>query len=245
MTLIVGLRCGDSAVLASDSQGTYGSLKKTTPKLFRSDAGIVWGTAGPLAAAQTLYTKLESLGLDQNPGREAAKAGIKQAMLATADDMRTPGTGELAGGSFAGLFVWYAEREERAYLLRVHSNGDAEFERQYGAVGSSKQLAEFGFLGFNRSEYLDYNSLPLEAAKMLVHSVANDAVRASAQGVAAPIQLGVVTASEAAILEEKDLQPVRDTASAFRMYQADYLVRADDGDGGVGDSGLVPGENDS
>ncbi len=36
-----------------------------------------------------------------------------------------------------------------------------------------------------------------------------------------PIQLAVATADEAVVLQEKDLQPVRDTASAFRMHQAD------------------------
>lgn len=244
MTLVVGLRCGDSAVLASDSQATYGGLKRTAPKLFRSPAQIIWGTAGPLAAAQTLYTRLGELDLEENPRREDAKRGIKQAILATANDVGTSGSGGPASAHFDGLFAWYSAGEGRAYLLRVHSNGNMEFERQYSAVGSSKQLAEFGFFGLHRSEYLDYESLPLETAKMLVHIAADDAIRASAKGVDGPVQMAVVNASEATILEEEDLRPVRDTASAFRMYQADYLVRTDGGEGASETSGLIPSDGD-
>ncbi|MGV1047859.1 MAG: hypothetical protein ACOYD4_04955 [Solirubrobacterales bacterium] len=62
---------------------------------------------------------------------------------------------------------------------------------------------------------------------MLVHKVTDDAVLASAGPVDGPIQLAVATAAEAVVLQEKDLQPVRDTASAFRMHQADFLKRTE------------------
>lgn len=82
MTLIVGLRGADGVALASDSQGTHGAMKHATPKLFKSRGGLIWGSAGPLAASQALYTELEKLGLEPNPSRETAKAGIRQAMRA-------------------------------------------------------------------------------------------------------------------------------------------------------------------
>lgn len=241
MTLIVGLRCINAVVLASDSQGTYGGLKRPTPKLFKTRFGLVWGTAGPLSASQTLYTELDKLGLDPNPCREDAKAGIRQAVLATARELDESGS-KSEESAFEGLFAWYDRGDHRNYLLRVRSNGDAEFMTQYGAVGSSKQIAEFGFFGFNRSEYLDYKTLPLETAKMLAHMVADDAVRASAQGVDGPIQLAVVTASESTVLRERELQPVRDTAAAFQMHQLDFLVREEGAKKTGPGTGLIPGK---
>ncbi len=111
---------------------------------------------------------------------------------------------------------------------------------EYGAAGSNTRLAEFGFFGFSRSEFLDFKTLPLEALMMVAHMVADDVVQASATEVGGPIQLAVVTDSSATILGEKDLQPIRDTASAFRMNQADYLVRNQDSGGESGDRGLLP-----
>lgn len=240
MTLVVGLRCGASAVLASDSQGTYGSLKKATPKLFQSKARIIWGIAGPIAATQILYTKLDATELSANPDREAARNGIKQAMIEASEDLRVPDSDDAAIDQFEGLFAWHSASEKRSYLLRARSDGVLEFERQYGAVGSSRRLAEFGFFALNRSEYLDYASLPLETAMMLAHMAADDAIRASAQGVDGPTQLAVVTASEAAILEEDELRPIRDTASAFRMHQADFLVRTKGREEQPRTGGLIP-----
>lgn len=140
---------------------------------------------------------------------------------------------------FEGLFAWYDARDRRHYLLQAHHNGHVEFMTQYGAIGSSRQIAEFGFFGFSRSEFLDYKTLPLETAKMLAYMVAEDAVRASAQGVDGPIQLAVVKSGQATVLRDDELGPVRDTAAAFQMHQRDFLVRKGD-TGPAGARGLLP-----
>jgi hypothetical protein len=210
-------------VLASDSQGTHGGMKRLTPKLFKTKSGLIWGSAGPLAAPQALYTELEKLDLRHNPHREEAKAGIRHAMRATAADLTPPE--DKRPRRFEALFAWYGAGDRRHYLLRAQHDGQAEFMTQYGAVGSSKQLAEFGFFGFSRSEFLGFQTLPLETAKMLAYMVAEDAVHASAQGVDGPIQLAVVESGEVSVLGDKELQPVRDTAAAFQMHQLDFLVR--------------------
>lgn len=68
MTLITGLRCSDAVVLGSDSQLTVeGGLKATVPKLFVSPHRIVWGTAGPAAAAQAIEAQFKQLILDPQP----------------------------------------------------------------------------------------------------------------------------------------------------------------------------------
>ena len=74
------------------------------------------------------------------------------------------------------------------------------------------------------------------------HTVADDAVRASAKDVDGPIQLAVVTPSEALVLLEEDLKPVRDTAAGFREKQADLLVRRGRPEDPGGAAGLLPEE---
>lgn len=242
MTLITGLRCSDAVVLGSDSQVTVeGGLKTEAQKLYRSPHRIIWGVAGPVAAAQAIEAHFEELILDGDPDRDSGRKGVKEVMLAAAEDMKGP-DGHLAGGRFMGLFAWYSRDEGRHHLLRAMSDGVVELQEQgYGAVGSSEELARFAFFGFSSSGFLEYETLPLEAAKMLAHTVTDDAITASARGVAGPVQLAVVTESGAHILEDSALKPVQDTAAAFKMHQADFLKRTErqpDGD----TSGLVPEE---
>jgi 20S proteasome alpha/beta subunit len=223
MTLIVGLKGADGVVLASDSQGTHGSMKHSTPKLFKTQTGLIWGSAGPLAATQSLYTELGRVTLRRDPEREAAKREIREAMRAAAADLSSD-KGK-AAISFEALFAWYDAQDHRHYLLHARHDGHAEFKPQYGAIGSSRQLAEFGFFGFSRSEFLDYRTLPLETAKMLAYTVAEDAVRSSAHGVDLPIQLAANSSGQASVLREDELQLVRHTVAVFQMHQVEFLVR--------------------
>jgi hypothetical protein len=126
--------------------------------------------------------------------------------------------------------------------MKADHHGVLEFMQDYGTVGSAGQIADYAFLGFNRSDFLEYRTLTAEAAKMLAHIVTDDAVRAVATGVDGPIQLAVVSPTEAAVLAEEDLQPIRDTATAFRMHQADFLKRAKVAGPEPGARGLLPGQ---
>lgn len=245
MTLITGLRCGDAVVLGSDSQITFeGSLKTRAPKLFCSRHRIIWGIAGPVPAAQSVEAHFKQLVLDGDPDRDSGRLGIRKVMSLAAGDMKQA-DGSLAGGPFEGLFAWLSKEEGRYHLLRARSDGTVEFKEQgFGAVGSSKDLAQFAFFGFGSSGFLEYETLPSEAAKMLVHTVTDDAITASAQGVDGPVQLAVVSAAGAGVLEAQDLKPVQDTAAAFKMHQADFLKRSERPEDTGSALGLLWGEKD-
>jgi hypothetical protein len=243
MTLIAGLRCNEAVVLASDSQVTVEGMKTSGTKLFATQHGIIWGTAGPIAAAQALEFAFEGLIVEGNPGKDAGRQAVRDAIAAAVEDMKDA-NGNLPGGRFGGLFAWHADDEGRNYLLKAHSDGTVEFMQEYGSVGSSSELPRFAFFGFNSSGFLEYETLPLEAAKMLAYKVTDDAVLASAGPVDGPIQLAVATGAESLVLEENDLQPVRDTASAFRMHQADFLKRTEE-PAEEGISGLLPDEGEA
>lgn len=239
MTLIVGLRGAESVVLASDSQGTHGAMKQTRRKLFKSGS-LIWGTAGELAASQTLFTELEKVGLGSHPDRDSAKAGIQQAIRATAAQEVGPRTA--GDGWFEGLFAWYSAKDRRTFLLRARHDGRVEFMPLYGAVGSSAQIGEVGFFGFSRSQFLDYETMSLEQTKMLTFMVAEDAVKASAKGVDLPIQAAVARAEETTVLHDDELKAVNDTVTAFRMHQLDFLKRPEAPSTSRSGPGLVPGK---
>lgn len=247
MTLITGLRCSDAVVLGSDSQITLeGGLKAEAPKLFCSPHGIIWGMAGRIAVAQAVEAHFKELILDSNPDRDSGRQGVRKVMRAAAEEMKDS-EGRITGGPFQGLFAWYSKPDDQYFLLKARSDGIVELQEQgYGAVGSpsSNELARFAFYGFRSSGHLEYETLPLETAKMLVHTVTGDAIDASAHWVDGPVQLAVVTAAAAQVLESADLKPVQDTAAAFKMHQADFLKRADTETRRSTVSGLDPGPAD-
>jgi 20S proteasome alpha/beta subunit len=226
MTLISGLRCGEGVVLGADSQVTVEGLRTHGTKLFCSPQGIVWGTAGPIAAAQAIESQFEKSSLGRNPSKESSRLAIREVMKAAAEEM-TDSEGRLAGGRFAGLFAWRSTEDGDNLLLKAFSDGTVEFQPEYGSVGSNADIARIAFFGFTSSGFLEYETLPLEAAKMLVHKVTDDTVIATPASVDGPVQLAVVSAAGSVVLKEEDLQPVRDTASAFRMHQADFLKRVE------------------
>jgi hypothetical protein len=186
-----------------------------------------------------LFGELERAG-GSTADREQVRTEIKRAMLATAQQVDPEaGKGE---AWFEGLFGWHSRREGRGFLLRARPDGHTEFEPNYAAVGSSRQLGEFGFFGFSRAEFLDYRTLPLETSKMLTMMVAEDAVKASAQGVSLPIQLAVASTDATSALGAEELEAVTDTVTAYRMHQLDFLKRTESPGASAGVPGLIPGD---
>jgi 20S proteasome alpha/beta subunit len=240
MTLVLGLRCRDGVVLASDSQRTDGDVRESVRKLFVSPAGIIWGTAGSIATQQEMYTEMSRLDVERWPAREAGRHAIVQALKTairtTAAQLDDPSPAATTAG---GIFAWYSRSEERTYLLRVQHSGAAEFRPKYTAVGpgTPQSLALFAL---SRSEHLEYASLPLEAAAMVAFSAADDVVRGSAAGrVGGSIQIAVVSDADARFLSPVEVRALEDTLGAFRTHQRDYLVRDDD-TGPEPDTGVRP-----
>lgn len=226
MTLISGLRCGEGVVLGADSQVTVEALRTHGTKLFCSPQGIAWGTAGPIAAAQAIESQFEKSSFGHDPSKESGRRAIREVMKAAAEEMMDS-EGRLPGGRFGGLFAWHSAEDGENLLLKAYSDGTVEFQLEYGSVGSNAEIARIAFFGFTSSGFLEYETLPLEAAKMLVYKVTDDTVIATPALVDGPVQLAVVSATDSVVLGEGDLQPVRDTASAFRMHQADFLKRVE------------------
>jgi 20S proteasome alpha/beta subunit len=205
-------------VLASDSQATYGELKQSQTKLFKTRGGIIWGSAGPFAATQDLYTGLEAAELPDSPDREAAKAAITKAMASAIRNLHDGDGGKLP---FEALFAWYDSGAERHYLLRGLRNGQAEFDRHYGAIGSAESLGRFGF---TRVAFLRFDTLPLETTRLVTYMVAEEAVKASSKGVDLPIQLAFVSRGETRVLRSDEVEGTSNAAGLFRERQREILI---------------------
>lgn len=240
MTLVLGLRSAGGVVLAADSQRTEGQFRQEVPKLFAAPAGIIWGTAGTIAIQQELFALLRELdvpnGLRREALREAIVRALRQAVRRATASMDEPSA---VVTSVEGVFGWYSEHDRRDYLLQAVGSGHAELHPQYTAVGgiTPKQLALFAF---SRSEHLEYGTLPLEAAKMVAFNVADDVIRASASGVALPVQMAVVTAAGSSVLKPKELRGLEDTVAAFREHQQEFLGRSEAKPRAKRDTGLRP-----
>jgi 20S proteasome alpha/beta subunit len=221
MTLVVGLKGADGIVLASDSQATYGELKQSEQKVFRTPYGVIWGSAGPLSATQNLNSALEAADLQVNPGREEAKTALQSALRDTVENL------PLDGGikpPFEALFAWYDATESYHYLLRGHRSGQVEFDRTYGAIGSGAVLGRFGF---TRTEFLRFSSLRLRTTELIAYMVAEEAVTASARGVDLPIQLGFVSRGKARILRGAEVERASNEVGIYRERQRRLLADED------------------
>lgn len=179
---------------------------------------MIWGSAGPFAGTQDLYTALEDMNLPPNPGREKAKGAIREAMLSAADGLPVVGDSK---ARFEALFAWYDSEAERHYLLWATQAVHTEFEPSFGAIGG---VATFGRFGFSRSAFLRFDTLPQETTKMVTYMVAEEVVRASSKGVDLPIQIATVSYGDAHILRSDEVDAIDDTANFFRERQRDLLV---------------------
>ncbi len=217
MTLVVGLKGAGGVVLASDSQVTHGAIRESQTKLFKTSCGVIWGSSGSSAGTQDLYTALEDLNLPPDPGREETKGAIRAAMLSAASKL--PQVGDAS--RLEALFAWYDSRGDRHYLLRATQAVHTEFEPSCGANGSVSTLGRFGL---SRSAFLRFDTLPLEATKMVSYMVAEEVVKASSQSVDLPIQIATVSRGDAHILRSDEIDAIDDTANFFRERQRDLLV---------------------
>jgi hypothetical protein len=180
---------------------------------------------------------MSSLRIETQPSREAGREAVIHAVT----EAIQAATGQMIGPLPAalqveGIFAWYSATERRTFLTRVLGNGYCEFHPSYVAIGGPHVLARFAL---SRTAFLEYGTLPLEAAKMVIFDAADETIRAASTGVGLPVQMAVSTAEKSELLSAMDVRGQEDTVAAFREYQRDYLVR-DEERASEQDTGLRP-----
>lgn len=220
MTILLGLRSGDGVVLAADSQRTEGVFRQRMQKLFVTGGGICWGCAGNVAIQQELTELLEAVELNRSPSvvKHEIVAAVRESARRATSAIDTPSRAALGA---VGLFAWYDEFGGTSQLLRVSSEGHAEFAQTFTAGGGPMRLALFGL---GRFDHAGFAGLSLEASKVVVAVVTDDVIAASAHGVAAPIQLATVTAREQNLLPGVAIEEVESAVDAFRAHQRRFLA---------------------
>ena len=156
-------------------------------------------------------------------GRDAVVAALAQAISTTTAPTRAPSPAATAAG---GLFPGQPFRG-RTFLLRVQHSGNAEFRPSYTMVGTGpvQALAHFPL---NRSEDLEYSSLPLPAAEMVAFGAVDDVIRGRLPDLPRPYRSPQSAMTMRAILPRLEVRALEDTLGAFRAHQRDYIVRGDD-----------------
>jgi 20S proteasome alpha/beta subunit len=242
MTIIVALICRDGVVFASDSQRSDREQRDTITKLFTSPAGIIWGGAGSISIQQELEELMRTLPATKNPRRTEATQALKEAVVQARDraiaNIEEP---SLIDTSFAALFAWWSDEEERFTLLRVRGSGHAERDDHYRAVGGPERFARFAL---GRLEFLDFDSLPLETAEMIAVYVVEDVIRDASVGVCKPIQVAAVTREKTMILSEIDVRVLEETGDALRDQLRSWIVPQEEEEEGEAppepDTGIRP-----
>ncbi|MDW5592718.1 hypothetical protein VSS74_00115 [Conexibacter stalactiti] len=219
MTILLGLRSGEGVVLAADSQRTEGAFRQRMQKLFVTRHGIGWGCAGNVAIQQDLAELLEGIERNRSPAvvKQEIVAAMRESTRRATSAIETPSRVALGA---VGLFAWYGAFDGASRLLRVSSEGHAEFAQTFTAGGGPTRLALFGL---GRFEHVGFAELSLDAGKVVVATVTDDVIAASAHGVAAPIQLVTVTEREQFLLQDVDVEEVESAVDAFRAHQRQFL----------------------
>lgn len=100
-------------------------------------------------------------------------------------------------------------------------------------------MSGVALFALSQSEFLEYETLPLEASKMMLVNIADAVIRSTASGVGPPVQVAVVTSSQATTLDPVELRGLEDSVAAFREHQRNFLVDAEPPGTGM-DTGLRP-----
>ncbi len=129
MTLIVGVRCGESAVLCADSQETYGTLKREVNKLpvsraLGSNVDVVVGGAGHGPLSDVLRPRLEStLARSALKGEESVLRELEAALVAFHQDpVFTAFPAPLDDKFVAGLVCVRSVRARQVWLFEYFNS---------------------------------------------------------------------------------------------------------------------------
>lgn len=212
-------------------------MRESVTKLFAS-RGIIWGSAGSIPAQQYLATAMRNLAVDVSKQQVADARDAITAAVAEARRQVREATGRDSdvADRIDCLFAW---RDRDGYhLLRVPYNNPPEFVERSVAIGSP-QAESFGRFALSSREHLEFETLPLDAAKMVSHDAVTDVIRAAPVGVGGGVQIACVAEDGARVVPADQIEPIRDTVSAFREFQKDYIVRQAP-TGPARDTGITP-----
>jgi proteasome beta subunit len=228
VTVILGLRCAEGLVIASDSQATAQlpggeAVRLDTAKVKRLGKHILWAGTGAEGCSQRVEAAIEphasKYGTNQEAGKTAqsihAEANqVQRASLASFVQYAQNVRPELWGGIFCG---W---AKDGPWIMEIDLNGGWQFHNPFAATGSGYAFAH---LAIGSVRHYDPPSQSLDAAKAIAYRAIETTCTVSASGVGLPVQLGVVLESGAKLLSEAELEETQELVNLWKAKEVDTL----------------------
>jgi proteasome beta subunit len=228
VTVILGLRCAEGLVIASDSQATS-MLPGGTP--VRLDAAkvrplgthILWAGTGSQGCSQRVEAAIAPHANDYGPDRDAEQTAVSihananQVQRASLQSFIPYGQGatpETWGGIFCG---W---GQAGPWIMEVDLNGGWQFHDPFAATGSGYAFAH---LAIGSVQHYDPRNQPLETAKAIAYRAIETTCIVSAFGVGMPVQLGVVLQDGAKLLTTGELEEPEELVNLWKAKEVDTL----------------------
>jgi proteasome beta subunit len=228
VTVILGLRCAEGLVIASDSQGTSmlpGNVpvKLDTEKVQKLGKHVLWAGTGAEGCSQRVKEALEP---------HAAKFGINQTKANTATAIHSHANtvqrasreafveyqkgadAEAWGGIFCG---W---SKDGPWIAEIDPNGGWQFHEPFAATGSGYAFAH---LAIGSIRHYEPRTQTLEAAKAIAYRAIETTCDVSAFGVGMPVQLGVVLRDGAKLLTASELDETKELVNLWKAKEVDTL----------------------
>jgi 20S proteasome alpha/beta subunit len=228
MTVILGLRCAEGLLLATDTQATAQiaggvPVKEEAIKVERVGPNILMGGTGAQGCSQRV-----SAGLNQHlkhlaPDKSKAIAAnvihqvANQVQKASRDAFVQYGQGAQPE-SWGGIFVGWSS--DGPWIVEVDLNGGWQFHERRASTGSGYAFASLA-MGFVRHH--DVPGLNLDAAKAIAYRAIETTCLVSAYGVGLPVQMGVVTVVGATVVPTEEIRELEEFVNLWRGREREVL----------------------
>ncbi|MEI8061337.1 MAG: hypothetical protein WCG99_03540 [Candidatus Berkelbacteria bacterium] len=211
MTLIIGIKCKDGVVLASDGAATLGSLgnstaKQPTKKLSVIDDKVIVGVSGPVGLGQRIIGEIDILWKDNafsgnapfqamTKISEKIREHIRPELEMAASARNTVGQVALSSALSTTLVAMPVSRKPSLFQFdHQGSPEEAPDELPFASIGSGQAIAD-PFLGFIRRVFWNNETPTINEGLFASIWTLRHAIEINPGGVAEPIQVVILTQS--------------------------------------------------
>jgi len=247
LTVAIGLVCANGVVVDSDSMSSSGGVAQKGQKVQAlSNLPVAWTASGSVYVIEDVAASLD--GLDQRASNQAqlrthfAKPNLPQVRAELANAVRgtmqgcytsgMPGYQMLPvpGGQrhpFGSDFLLLGYAANTPYFLEVAHDGQLNWHHDVGfyAVGSGGEFASVARALM--AHYLEGEDLPVELGLQLAYRTIANTIDVSSQYVGFPVQLAMVDEDGARVLDDGDVERVKQAVQGWMKLEAELLRMGD------------------
>jgi proteasome beta subunit len=229
VTVVLGLRCAEGLVLATDSQATAQMpggvpVRMDAPKIDRVGNSIIFGGTGSEGVGQRVKAVLDQQA--SKMGKNSTRAQIGQLIHSLVNPLQVqarqafvqmPGAEiDAWGGIFCGL------ASDGLFLMEIDVAGGWQFHdnQPFTATGSGHAFAH---LAVSSVRHHRVDEQGLETAKAIAYRAIENVCLASAYGVGLPVQMAIATESEVRKLDDEELDELGEFVNLWKRREVETL----------------------